>query len=84
MTLSPQLNPVLGSIPVVMNSVDRPSTYTAPSIAGYVMSHTGGVGLSQMWDGPLVAVEEDEAEGVGSPSADNPMSVDSKGGPGEY
>jgi len=44
----------------------------------------GGVGLSQKWDGPLVAVEEDEAEGVGSPSARKPMSVDSEGALDEY
>ena len=82
--MSPQLNPLLGSIPVVMNSVDGPSIYTPLSIAGYVMSHMGGVGLSQRCNGLPVAVEEDEAEGVGSPSARKPMSVNSKAGLGEY
>ena len=67
-----------------MNSDDGPSKYTALSIPGYVMLHMGGVGLSQKWDGPLVAVEEDEAEGVGSPSARKPVSVNSKAGLGEY
>ena len=82
--LSPQLNPVLGSIPVVMNSVDGPSIYTALSIPGCVMSHTGGGGPSQRWGGLPAAVQEDEAEGVGSMSAGKPMSADSKGGLGEY
>ena len=82
--LSTQLDPVLGSIPVVMNSVDDPSIYTALSIPGYVMLHTGGVGLSQRWDVLPVAVEEVEAEGVGSPSARNPMSARSKSELGEY
>ena len=81
-TLSAQLNPVLGSIPVVMNSVDEPSMYMALSIPGYVVLHSGGVGLSQRWNGLPVVVEE--AEGVGSPSAGKSMSVDSKGGLDEY
>jgi len=84
MALSPQPNPVLSSISVVMNSVDEPSVYTALSIPGYVTSHMGGVGPSQRWDGLPMAVEEDEAEGVGSSSAGDPMSVDSKGELGEY
>jgi len=82
--LSTQLNPVLGSIPVVINSVDEPSIYAAISIPGYVVLHSGGVGLSQRWDGLPVAVEEVEAEGVGSPSVGNPMSARSKGELGEY
>jgi len=82
--LSAQLNPVLDSIPVVMNSVDEPSIYMALSIPGYVVLHSGGVRLSQRWDGLPVAVEEVEAEGVGSPSMGKSMSVDSKGGLGEY
>ena len=82
--LSPQLNPVLGSIPVVMNSVDGPSIYTPLSIPGYVMSHTGGGGPSQKCDGPLMAVEEDETEDVGSPPAGKATSVDSKGALDEY
>ena len=56
----------------------------ALSIPGYVVLHSGGVGLSQMWDGLLVVGEEVEAEGVGSPSVGKPMSVDSKGGLDEY
>jgi len=84
--LSTQLNPVLGSIPVVINSVDEPSIYAAISIPGYIVLHSGGVRLSQRWDGLPVAVEEAEAEGVGvgSPSMGKSMSVDSKGGLDEY
>jgi len=40
--------------------------------------------MSQMWDGLPVAVEEAEAEGVGSPSVGKSMSVDSKVGLDEY
>ena len=83
-TLSAKLNPVLGSIPVVMDSVDEPSMYTALSIPGYVVLHSGGVGLSQRWDGLPVVAEEVEAEGVGSPSVGKSMLVDSKGGQDEY
>ena len=84
--MSIQLNTVLGSIPVITNSVDvdEPSIYAALSIPEYVVLHSGGVGLSQRWDGLPVAVEEVEAEGVGSPSAGNPMSAESKGELGEY
>jgi len=78
-TLSTQLHPALGS-PVVMNTVDEPSIYMALSIPGYVVLHSGGVGLSQRWDGLPVVVEEVEAKGVGSPSVGKSMSVDSKGG----
>ena len=80
--LSTQLNSVLGSIPVVTNSVEDPSIYAALPIP--VVLHSGGVGLTQRWDGLPVAVEEVEAEGVGSPSAGNPMSVRSKGELGKY
>jgi len=83
-TLSTQLNPVLGSIPVVVNSFNEPSIYMALSIPGYVVLHSGGVGLSQRWDRLPVVVEEVEAEGVGSPSVGKSMSVDSKGGLDEY
>jgi len=84
--LSIQLNPVLGSTPVFMNSVDvdEPSIYTVPSIPGYVVLHVGGIGLSQRWGGLPVAVEDVEAEGVGSPSAGNPISAEAKGELGEY
>ena len=82
--LSIQLSPVLGSIPVIMNSVDESSIYAAQSIPGYVVLHFGGVRLSQRWDGLPVAVEEVEAKGVGSPSMGKSMSVDSKGGLDEY
>jgi len=82
--LSTQLNPVLGSTPVFMNSVDEPSIYTVPSIPEYVVLHVGGVGLSQRWDGLPVAVEDVEAEGMGSPSAGNPISAEAKGELGEY
>ena len=66
--LSTQLNPVFGSIPVVMNSIDEPSIYAALPIPGYVVLHSGGVRLSQRWDGLPMVVEEVEADGVGSPS----------------
>jgi len=80
--LSPQLNSVLGSAPVVMNcsAHDEPSMYMAFSIPVYVTSHVGGGG----WVRLSGAVEEDEAEGVGSPSVGKPMSVDSDGGRDEY
>jgi len=82
--LSTQTNPVLGSSPVVINSVDEPCIYMALFIPGYVVLHSGGIGLSQRWNGLPMAVDEVEAEGVGSPSARNPMSAKPKGGLGEY
>ena len=85
--MSPQLGSVLGPIPVVMDccsTSDEPSMYTAPFIPAYVISHTGGVRACQYVDGWSVAVEEGKAEDVGSPSACEPMSVDSEGGLGQY
>jgi len=75
---------VLGSSPVVMGADEEPFIYMALSIPRYVVVLCGGIELSQRWDGLPTAVDEPEAEGVGSKSVGNPMLAESKGGLGEY